>query len=273
MGEIIDKVKGKIKQAGGALSGDKKLTREGKLDEAKGNAKGAVEDVKHAVKDAVRKRWALAAEASLQRDMHALSWRFGDRHHPHHRREVTSRSACALRLLRGMKASLVAALMIASVAACREASIAPGLTSVVVSSSFPAGSPIPADFTCDGANRSPRIAWTSVSESAKSVAIVVDDIAAPGGAFTHWIVWNINPSRDHVDVGATNGVVGTNDFGRAAYNGPCPPKGRSHNYRFAVYGLDAPLDLKPTDTRAAFERAISSHIVAQGDMIATYQRP
>jgi uncharacterized protein YjbJ (UPF0337 family) len=55
MGEIIDKVKGKIKQAAGSLSGDKKLEREGKMDEAKGKVKGAVEDVKHTVKDAVKK--------------------------------------------------------------------------------------------------------------------------------------------------------------------------------------------------------------------------
>jgi uncharacterized protein YjbJ (UPF0337 family) len=47
MGEIIDKVKGKIKQAAGNLSGDGKLQNEGKVDSAKGKAKGAVEDVKH----------------------------------------------------------------------------------------------------------------------------------------------------------------------------------------------------------------------------------
>ena len=51
MGEIIDKVKGKIKQAAGAVTGDKNLEREGKVDEAKGKVKGAVEEVKHAVKD------------------------------------------------------------------------------------------------------------------------------------------------------------------------------------------------------------------------------
>ena len=55
MGEIIDKVKGKIKQAVGAAAGDKKLQAEGKLDEAKGNVKGAVEEVKHGVKEAIEK--------------------------------------------------------------------------------------------------------------------------------------------------------------------------------------------------------------------------
>lgn len=50
MGEIISKVKGRIKRAAGALSGSKKTEREGKVDEAKGKAKGVVEDVKQAVK-------------------------------------------------------------------------------------------------------------------------------------------------------------------------------------------------------------------------------
>jgi len=55
MGEIIDKVKGNMKQTAGALTGDKKFEREGKVDEAKGKVKGALEDVKHAVKVAVKK--------------------------------------------------------------------------------------------------------------------------------------------------------------------------------------------------------------------------
>jgi uncharacterized protein YjbJ (UPF0337 family) len=55
MGELIDKAKGKIKQTAGAATGDRKLEREGKADEAKGKLKGAVEEVKHAVKNAARK--------------------------------------------------------------------------------------------------------------------------------------------------------------------------------------------------------------------------
>ena len=55
MGELIDKTKGKIKQAAGALTGSKKLERERRVDTAKGNAKGAFEDVKQAVKSAAKK--------------------------------------------------------------------------------------------------------------------------------------------------------------------------------------------------------------------------
>jgi uncharacterized protein YjbJ (UPF0337 family) len=52
MGEIIDKAKGKIKQAVGAVTGNKELEREGQRDELKGKVEGAVTDVKEAVKDA-----------------------------------------------------------------------------------------------------------------------------------------------------------------------------------------------------------------------------
>ena len=52
MGELIDKAKGKVKQAIGDLTGNKELTREGEADEAKGKVTGAVKDLKNAVKDA-----------------------------------------------------------------------------------------------------------------------------------------------------------------------------------------------------------------------------
>ena len=56
MGEISDKVKGKIKQAAGAVAGNKKLELEGKVDQARGAVKGAVKDVKRAVKVAAKKK-------------------------------------------------------------------------------------------------------------------------------------------------------------------------------------------------------------------------
>ncbi|MCX6559560.1 MAG: CsbD family protein [Candidatus Aminicenantes bacterium] len=54
MGEIIDKSKGKIKQAVGDLTGNDRLRREGQRDELRGEVKGAVKDVKRAVKKALK---------------------------------------------------------------------------------------------------------------------------------------------------------------------------------------------------------------------------
>jgi uncharacterized protein YjbJ (UPF0337 family) len=54
MGELIDKIKGKVKQAQGRLTGDRATEAEGVADEVKGNAKGAFEEIKTDVKRSVR---------------------------------------------------------------------------------------------------------------------------------------------------------------------------------------------------------------------------
>jgi uncharacterized protein YjbJ (UPF0337 family) len=48
-----DDAKGRIKEAGGALTGDDSLKREGKVDKASGKVKDAVGDVSDKAKDAV----------------------------------------------------------------------------------------------------------------------------------------------------------------------------------------------------------------------------
>ena len=49
-----DELKGRVKEAAGALAGDKKLKREGKADQAVGKIKQKVEKVIDKVKEAVR---------------------------------------------------------------------------------------------------------------------------------------------------------------------------------------------------------------------------
>ena len=50
-----DEVKGRIKEAAGALTGNDKLRREGKTDQAVGKAKQTVQKAANAVKRAVKK--------------------------------------------------------------------------------------------------------------------------------------------------------------------------------------------------------------------------
>jgi len=52
----IDKAKGRVKEAAGALSGDSKLKREGRVDQAAGDIKDAAEKVVDKVKNAVKGR-------------------------------------------------------------------------------------------------------------------------------------------------------------------------------------------------------------------------
>ena len=55
MGGKTDVVKGRIKEAAGALTGNDKLRAEGKTDQAVGKAKQAVQKVADTVKKAVKK--------------------------------------------------------------------------------------------------------------------------------------------------------------------------------------------------------------------------
>lgn len=51
MGGTVDKAKGRVKEAAGALTGDESLKNEGKLDQAAGAVKDAVTKVVDKVKD------------------------------------------------------------------------------------------------------------------------------------------------------------------------------------------------------------------------------
>jgi uncharacterized protein YjbJ (UPF0337 family) len=50
MGEFSKKAKGRIEQAVGGLTGNKRLQKEGQADERAGQVEGAATDVKHAAK-------------------------------------------------------------------------------------------------------------------------------------------------------------------------------------------------------------------------------
>jgi uncharacterized protein YjbJ (UPF0337 family) len=55
MGEQTDQVKGKAKEAAGALTGNKDLEREGKADRRAGEAKEKLGDVKDKVEEGIDK--------------------------------------------------------------------------------------------------------------------------------------------------------------------------------------------------------------------------
>jgi Raf kinase inhibitor-like YbhB/YbcL family protein len=138
----------------------------------------------------------------------------------------------------------------------------------ITSSSFAEGKSIPPQFTCDGANTPPPLAFRGVPTNAKSLALVMTDPDAPGGTFTHWILWNV-PSAS---VSPAGGTAGTNDFGKAGYGGPCPPNGDRHDYVFTLYALDTTLSLPASAKRAGVERAIRGHVVVQAALTGRYRR-
>jgi Raf kinase inhibitor-like YbhB/YbcL family protein len=108
---------------------------------------------------------------------------------------------------------------------------------------------------------------------------VVDDPDALGGAFTHWVVFNLPAGSRGLPEAVSSGgqlpagaLQGENDFGKAGYGGPCPPPGPPHHYRFTLYALDITLDLSPGATVEQVLGAMRGHILAWGQLTGTYQR-
>jgi len=132
-------------------------------------------------------------------------------------------------------------------------------TLTLSSSAFAADAPIPREFTCDGSNVSPPLAWTGVPAGAAALVLIVDDPDAKD--FVHWIVLDL-PGADGnlpkaVATSAATPQQGKNDFGKVGWGGPCPPSG-THHYRFTLTALGAPLGLTGQPGGSAVRDAIKA---------------
>jgi Raf kinase inhibitor-like YbhB/YbcL family protein len=141
------------------------------------------------------------------------------------------------------------------------------------SSAFAAGEPIPARHGCDGEDLSPPLAWSGVPAEARSLALIVEDPGAPGGIFTHWLGWGIDPGAGGLGEGEAAPLEGRNDFGATGYRGPCPPPGHGrHRYVFRLFALNGDVGLDSSATRADLEAAIDTGALAVAELIGTYER-
>lgn len=152
----------------------------------------------------------------------------------------------------------------------------------VVSPAFKHGSEIPAIHTCDGKDRSPTLAWSSVPKGTQSLALVVDDPDAPDPAapkmrWGHWILYNLPATAEGLPEAVSpanfpaGALEGLNDWKRTGYGGPCPPTGR-YRYFFKLYALDTLLPDLRRPTKAKLENAMKGHILAEATLMGTYQR-
>jgi Raf kinase inhibitor-like YbhB/YbcL family protein len=144
----------------------------------------------------------------------------------------------------------------------------------VTSPAFQPGQPIPVQFTCDGADQPPPLAWSDPPPGTKSFALIVDDPDAPSGLFRHWGVYDIAATGRGVAAGQAGGKQAINGFGKPGYGGPCPPKGHGpHHYHFKLYALDVDtLDLPGNPKVEDVEAAAQRHTVGRGELIGTYER-
>lgn len=149
----------------------------------------------------------------------------------------------------------------------------------LMSAAFAHQSEIPSRFTCEGADASPPLAWSEVPPATRSLALIVDDPDAPDPAapkmtWVHWVLVDLPPGANALPEGGplpSGARAGLNDWKRTHYGGPCPPIGR-HRYFFKLYALDTLLPELQTPTKAQLEKAMHSHVLAQAELIGTYQK-
>ena len=148
----------------------------------------------------------------------------------------------------------------------------------VNSTAFQEGGIIPKQYTCDGQNISPPLAWDSVPANAQALALIADDPDAPGKTWVHWVVFDMPATTKSLpenvppqETIAGGGKQGTTDFRKVGYGGPCPPSG-THRYYFKVYALDKELGLDNKATKDQVLKAMEGHILAQGQLMGRYKR-
>jgi len=143
---------------------------------------------------------------------------------------------------------------------------------ILTSSAFREGETVPRQFTCDGNNLAPPLAWSDAPDGTRSFALIMDDPDAPHGTFTHWVLYDI-PATTTELTEQSPGKALRNDFGRPGYGGPCPPVGHGpHRYFFTLYAVDVPSLTLKGRTRKALERVLQARTLATARLMGRYER-
>lgn len=141
---------------------------------------------------------------------------------------------------------------------------------------------VPQRYTCEGDDISPPVAWSGAPAGTKSFVLIVDDPDAPDPraprmTWVHWALYNLPAAAKALPEGVKSDALpagtkeGRNDWKRTGYGGPCPPIGR-HRYFHKLYALDTLLPDLGEPTKPDLERAMKGHILAQAELIATYEK-
>lgn len=162
---------------------------------------------------------------------------------------------------------------------------------MLTSSAFKEGQSIPKRHTGEGNNVSPQLAWSGLPAGVRELALICDDPDAPSRKnpapqpWVHWVLYNLPANLTELpegiartaQVAAPAGAKqGLNSWpsDNIGYLGPMPPNGSGpHRYYFKLYALDTQLRLSPAQaTKAALLAAMQGHVLAELELMGTYER-
>jgi Raf kinase inhibitor-like YbhB/YbcL family protein len=149
------------------------------------------------------------------------------------------------------------------------------------SPSFADGSRIPVKYTGDGEDISPPLEWSQAPANTKELALICDDPDAPTPQpWIHWVLYRIPNDTTSLSEGVSHsatipGVEGKNSWksGKTiGYRGPAPPRHGVHHYHFRLYAIDTALTYPARMDKQAVLSAIQGHVLAQAELVGTYER-
>lgn len=138
---------------------------------------------------------------------------------------------------------------------------------------FKNGDRIPIEYTGYGKNISPEFKIKNLSDRARSLVIILEDLSHPIKNFTHWTAWNIKAnSIIPENVGSMDNVIQGIAYGFHKYAGAKPPKFQKYNYRYSIYSLDTILELSSNIMKKKLLKAMNGHILQKGTITGYFKR-
>ena len=155
----------------------------------------------------------------------------------------------------------------------RRLEVVPLRTIEVKSTAFTDGGMLPRDFTSDGAGIAPPLSWSNLPAGGHSLVVVVEDPDAPTPKpFVHWMVYGIPAGVSGIDSDHAQ-REGKNSLLSDGFTPAAPPPGHGiHHYHFQVFALDIAIDLERGAGRTTILEEMRDHVMAWGEIVATYER-
>ena len=181
--------------------------------------------------------------------------------------------------IRALAAIILVGLIVVGQSGCRQSLLnyRVPMSVTVRSGSFGQGEDIPARFSCDGANVSPEISWSTLPANTRSLTMIVTDSDSLFGSYVHWLLYNLPPAPTTLAEGVPRGELlpsgarqGLSSDNTIGYTGPCPPGSSPHRYVFTLYALDSILDPQTPVNKKQLINAMKGHVLAAGRLTGRY---
>lgn len=142
---------------------------------------------------------------------------------------------------------------------------------------------LPVEYSVDGENVSPALAWEVVPAGTKSFALICHDPDA--GQFIHWIAWNIPADCKALPRALKRAATldepkamrqGFTGWGKAkgeGYLGPAPGKGSGdHHYTFTIVALDTEFPADKVFNARELRSAMKPHVLGKAELVGVFSR-